>query len=106
MAQTAADRLSFIKITDASGFPDWAPRDTVAAFFHETMKPYNDSLAAVQSALDYGLVPGKGAGGFLMLSPYVDKVVVPPIDEFARSVRDEDLVEVPPSLEAPEPDES
>jgi ribosomal protein S18 acetylase RimI-like enzyme len=68
MAQTAADRLSFLKITDASGFPGWAPRDTVAAFFHETMKPYNDSLAAVESALDYGLVPGKGAGGFLMLA--------------------------------------
>lgn len=50
--------------------------------------------------------PGYGSLVRLMLSPYVDKVVVPPIDEFARSVRDEDLVEVPPSLEAPEPDES
>jgi ornithine racemase len=48
--------------------------------------------------------PGYGSMVRLMLSPYVDKVVVPPIDEFARSVRDEDLVGMPPVVD--EPDES
>jgi ribosomal protein S18 acetylase RimI-like enzyme len=67
MAQTENNDLSFLKIADESAFPDWARRDVVARFFHETMKPYHDSLEDVQSALDYGLVPGKGAGGFLML---------------------------------------
>jgi GNAT superfamily N-acetyltransferase len=68
MAQTATDHLSFLKISDASGFPEWAPRDAVAAFFHETMKPYHDRIEDIQAALDYGLVPGEGSGGFLMLA--------------------------------------
>ncbi len=68
MTQTSDDTLAFTKVTKASEFPQWAPRDAVAEFFHETMKPYNDTLEDVQAALDYGLVPGKGAGGFLMLA--------------------------------------
>jgi GNAT superfamily N-acetyltransferase len=68
MSSTDDDELTFTKVSDATEFPVWAPREEVAAFFHETMKPYNDSLDDVQSALDYGLVPGKGSGGFLMLA--------------------------------------
>ncbi|MGD8440239.1 MAG: GNAT family N-acetyltransferase [Holophagae bacterium] len=68
MTQSDDDPLAFTKVTSHDGFPDWAPRDTVAEFLHETMKPYHDTLDDVQSALDYGLVPGKGSGGFLMLA--------------------------------------
>ncbi len=68
MTQSDDDSLAFTKVTSDDGFPDWAPRDTVAEFFHETMRPYHDTLDDVQSALDYGLVPGKGSGGFLMLA--------------------------------------
>ena len=68
MTQTDHDELSFTKIESEDEFPMWAPREEVARFFHETMKPYHDSLDDVQSALDYGLVPGEGAGGFLMLA--------------------------------------
>lgn len=47
--------------------------------------------------------PGYGSLVRLMLSPYVDKVVVPPIDEYTRSFSEEDLVQVPPSFETSGP---
>lgn len=42
--------------------------------------------------------PDYGSLVRLMLSPYVDKVVIPPIKEFIDGVQDADLVEVPPAL--------
>jgi GNAT superfamily N-acetyltransferase len=59
--------LVYHKVTSNEEFPAWAPREQVARFFHETMAPYNDELPDVESALDYALVPGVGAGGFVML---------------------------------------
>jgi ornithine racemase len=48
--------------------------------------------------------PSYGSLVRLMLSPYLDKVVVPPIDEYLEAVRQSDRVEVPPTLlEAEEP---
>jgi GNAT superfamily N-acetyltransferase len=49
-------------------FPDWATPHQVAQFFHEKMKPYEDSLDDVQSALDYAFRPGAGQGGFIALA--------------------------------------
>jgi GNAT superfamily N-acetyltransferase len=60
--------LQFHRIDSNADFPAWAPRDTVARFFHETMEPYNDPLEYVEKALDYALVPGEGRGGFVMLA--------------------------------------
>lgn len=67
MTQSPARDVSYLKVTSESEFPDWAPRDAVARFFHETMEPYNDELEDVRAALDYALVPERGQGGFLML---------------------------------------
>jgi GNAT superfamily N-acetyltransferase len=75
MSSTEDDPLTFTKVTDAAGFPDWAPRDAVADFFHTTMRPYHDSLEDVQAALDYGLVPGRGSGGFVMLAHEDDQLL-------------------------------
>lgn len=60
--------LTCTKIVLNRDFPDWAPREQIIRFFHETMKPYNDSLADVGRALDYALVPKMGQGGFVMLA--------------------------------------
>jgi predicted amino acid racemase len=46
--------------------------------------------------------PGYGALVRLMLGRYVDKVVVPPIDEYLEGFEDKDRVEVPPVFEEPE----
>jgi GNAT superfamily N-acetyltransferase len=60
--------LSYTKVVLNEDFPAWAPRDAVISFFHETMKPYHDTLEDVERALDYALVPEKGQGGFVMLA--------------------------------------
>jgi ribosomal protein S18 acetylase RimI-like enzyme len=67
VAQSSDETVDFLKVSHLDDFPQWAPRDRVARFFHETMEPYNDSLEDVQAALDYAFVPDRGQGGFLML---------------------------------------
>ena len=62
------DALQYFKVVLNGDFPSWADREKVALFFHETMKPYHDSVEDVNRALDYALVPEKGQGGFVMLA--------------------------------------
>jgi hypothetical protein len=57
--------LVFHKITSGQEFPDWAPRERLVRFFHETMQPYHDQVPDIEAALDYALAPGRE--GFLML---------------------------------------
>lgn len=57
----------FTRIDHWSEFPVWASRERMAAYFHETMVPYNDSLEDVNRALEYAFEPGAGQGGFLAL---------------------------------------
>jgi ribosomal-protein-alanine N-acetyltransferase len=66
--QAESEPLAYTKIVLNEDFPAWAPRETVVRFFHETMKPYHDSLEDVSRAVDYALVPEKGQGGFVMLA--------------------------------------
>jgi len=54
--------------------PAWADRETLARFFHETMKPWNDTLEDVQRALDYTFSDAKGEGGFLVLAAVDDQL--------------------------------
>lgn len=58
----------YTKVVLNQDFPSWADREFTIRFFHETMRPYNDSLDDVARALDYALVPEKGQGGFVMLA--------------------------------------
>jgi GNAT superfamily N-acetyltransferase len=73
--EEVAPELSFHKIVLNEDFPAWASRDAVIRFFHETMKPYHDSIEDVASALDYALVPEKGQGGFVMLAHRGEKLL-------------------------------
>ena len=63
-----SEKVRYLKITRADEFPSWARRDQVTRFFHETMKPYQDSIADIERALDYAFSDAKGEGGFLMLA--------------------------------------
>lgn len=63
-----ATGLQYHKIVLKEDFPAWADYEQVALFFHETMKPYHDTLEDVRRALDYALVPERGQGGFVMLA--------------------------------------
>lgn len=60
-------QTEILLVDEPDQLPDWAPRDELARFFHETMKPWNDSLEHVQSALDYLFSDAEGKGGFLTL---------------------------------------
>lgn len=42
--------------------------DSLAAFFHETMTPWQDTLPDVKKALDYAFGYAPGQGGFLVLA--------------------------------------
>jgi ribosomal-protein-alanine N-acetyltransferase len=48
--------------------PAWASRETLAAFFHETMMPYEDTRRDIERALDYAFSASEGKGGFLVLA--------------------------------------
>jgi len=60
--------LEFVKVIAPDSFPAWAPRSRVVEFFHETMKPYEDTPEDIEHALDYAFSREKYAGGFLMLA--------------------------------------
>jgi len=62
------NNLEYTKVVANQDFPAWADRDFTIRFFHETMRPYHDSLDDVARALDYALVPNQGQGGFVMLA--------------------------------------
>lgn len=61
-------------VENEEDLPEWAPRDEVARFFHETMEPWNDSLEDVQAALDYLFSDAEGRGGFLTLLRHEEKL--------------------------------
>jgi GNAT superfamily N-acetyltransferase len=59
--------ISFLKVTREGELPAWATRETLVDFFHETMKPYEDTREDINSALDYMFSQDRYAGGYLML---------------------------------------
>lgn len=63
-----------LRVDHEADLPDWAPREKLAQFFHETMEPYNDSLPDVQKALDYLFSDAKGEGGYLVLAQHEGKL--------------------------------
>lgn len=67
--------LQLLRIDRPEDLPDWAPRDLLARFFHETMAPWNDTLEDVQRALDYLFSDAEGKGGFLVLASQDDELV-------------------------------
>ncbi|MBZ0266177.1 GNAT family N-acetyltransferase [bacterium] len=62
------EEIKFTKVENESDFPEWAKRDEVALYLHETMKPYNDKLEDVNRALDFVFRKNGGMGGFVMLT--------------------------------------
>ncbi|MFT5152435.1 MAG: ribosomal-protein-alanine N-acetyltransferase [Planctomycetota bacterium] len=68
MNHTAAERdVESLIVEHESSLPDWAPKDALASFFHETMAPWNDTAEDVEAALEYLFSEAEGKGGFLTL---------------------------------------
>ncbi len=68
------ENLQFTKVVNDNGFPEWIDRDFIVNFFHETMKPYQDSIQDIQNAVDYAFSSAEGKGGFLMLAHYDQEI--------------------------------
>ncbi|MCA9320338.1 MAG: GNAT family N-acetyltransferase [Planctomycetes bacterium] len=60
--------FEWIRVDRPEELPPWANRDELAAFFHQTMAPWNDTLEDVGRALDYLFSDAEGKGGFLILA--------------------------------------
>ena len=60
--------ITFTKITTDKQLPEWLSRDDLIRFFHETMKPWHDSVESIRRSLDYAFSDAKGEGGFLYLA--------------------------------------
>ena len=60
--------VCFIKIENPEEFPINIDRKQVVRFFHETMKPYEDSLEDIEHSFDYLFSKEVGKGGFLLLA--------------------------------------
>ena len=58
---------AFVMLRSDADWPAWCSRADLVAFLHETMKPYEDSLADIDNAIDYAFSSEKYAGGFIML---------------------------------------
>jgi len=59
--------FDFIKIENEKEYPEWLNEEKIVQFFHETMKPYEDTIGDIKSALDYMYSKDVGKGGFLMI---------------------------------------
>ncbi len=60
--------VDLIKVAAEAELPTWAKREVLARFFHETMKPWHDTLEDVDRALDYARGDQPGTGGFVVLA--------------------------------------
>lgn len=67
--------VEFLKVLSNDDFPQWAKRETIVRFFHETMKPYQDTPEDIERALDYAFSSDKCEGGFLMLAHSGDELL-------------------------------
>jgi [ribosomal protein S18]-alanine N-acetyltransferase len=55
-------------IRNEAALPDWLTRDRLARFLHEVMKPYQDKLEDIKSALSIVFDDGDTPGGFVILA--------------------------------------
>jgi GNAT superfamily N-acetyltransferase len=65
MKTVTTSTTCFTKVEKPVDIPEWTSRSEIVAFFHETMKPYEDSPEDIERALDYAFAPDHG--DFLML---------------------------------------
>lgn len=54
--------------------PPWTTRDALVAFFHQHLKPYDDTVPDIQRGLDDALGDRPGAGGFIFLARVAERL--------------------------------
>ena len=59
--------LKIHEIHTPDDMPDWIDRDSLARFFHESLKPYEDPVEDIKRAMAYVFEEDGGQGGFLLV---------------------------------------
>jgi GNAT superfamily N-acetyltransferase len=72
---TQTNELEIVVAHDEDQLPDWAPRDSLARFFHEKMRPYHDRLEDVDRGLEYAFSELPGMGGFVLVAAIDQRLV-------------------------------
>lgn len=60
--------MQFLKIENKNDIPDWFDMHTLAAFLHDNLKPYEDTVEDVKRGLNYALSQEPGKGGFVLIA--------------------------------------
>ncbi len=74
----AGDKTSDVilhELTSMTDFPTWLTPDELAAFMHESLKPYEDPLPEVRQGISDALEPRTGEPGFVLVAETDKKVV-------------------------------
>jgi len=71
--ETGVERLETSKVTiheirDLRNMPQWISVDSLADFLHMSLKPYDDPVDQVKSAIEYALSVDGSRGGFVLLA--------------------------------------
>ncbi len=56
------------EIRPGDPLPSWCDEEQLAAFLHEHLKPYEDTLEDIKRGIDSALRPGGGNAGFVLLA--------------------------------------
>jgi ribosomal-protein-alanine N-acetyltransferase len=73
-----ADRkpdLEFTRVDLESEIPKWTSWQEIVEFFHNTMKPWDDTIESIERAMNYAFSDAKGEGGFLILAHRYQKLI-------------------------------
>jgi [ribosomal protein S18]-alanine N-acetyltransferase len=73
--ETTLTRTAIQVVRDEAALPEGLSRDRLARFLHEVMKPYEDTLADIKSALSIALEDENGPGGFAVLGMDEDELI-------------------------------
>lgn len=73
--ETTLTKTRIEVIRDETALPEWLARDQLARFLHEVMKPYEDTLADIRSALSVVFDGEDSPGGFVVLGMGEDELL-------------------------------
>lgn len=73
--ETVLTRTRNQVVRQETELPEWLTRDKLARFLHQVMKPYEDKLEDIKSALSFVFDDKRDLGGFVILATYGDELL-------------------------------
>lgn len=69
------DGLELIRVDREQDLPQWIDRARLAAWLHESLKPFEDTMPDIEGGLDYAFSDAEGLGGFVVLAHEEQEIV-------------------------------